>query len=307
MALKILTEASGSLASSYLIKAIQEAGCLAIASDIFPHCVGRYLADGFIKMPKADDENLWDKVEDALAKYSIDVVIPSFDEMLLGWAERKDYFRRLGVTVICSDASTVKIFQDKWLTYQFFAEHGIPTPKTSLNQDYPLIKPRKGRGAKGISITSDPVCMDGYISQEIVHGQEYTVDVLCDKRGNPVYIVPRLRQGVKDGKSTGGVVVDHPGICEWVEKICRSISFQGPINFQCVVDKKGNISFIEINPRIAGGMALGFAATENWIPLLVQHFVYDKDIKGVKPIQYGMMMRRYYAEVFIPPDRVGKD
>lgn len=305
--LKVLTEASGSLVSSYLISAVREAGYHAVASDISPDCVGRYLADSFVQMPKANDEKLWHKVETILVKHSVDVVIPSFDEMLLGWAERKDYFRRLGITVICSEANTIKTFQDKWLTYQFFTGHGIPTPKTSLKQDYPLIKPRMGRGAKGISITSEPVCMDGCISQEVVNGQEFTIDVLCDKEGKPIYIVPRIRQGVKDGKSTGGVVVKHPGIHEWVEKVCRIIPFQGPVNFQCIVDAQGNIKFIEINPRIAGGMALGFAATENWVPLLIQHFVHGQEIKEVQPVQYGMMMRRYYAEVFVPPDCLGED
>src|SRR5690554_3553825 len=100
MTINILTEASGSLVSAYLIKAIKEAGYQAVASDISPDCVGRYLAGGFVQMPKANDEKLWNKIEAILIRHSIDVVIPSFDEMLLGWAERRDYFRCLGVTVI---------------------------------------------------------------------------------------------------------------------------------------------------------------------------------------------------------------
>ena len=33
-------------------------------------------------------------------------------------------------------------------------------------------------------------------------------------------------------------------------------------------DSEDNITVIEVNPRISGGMALGFA-TENWVPLMV--------------------------------------
>ncbi|MGI6493207.1 MAG: ATP-grasp domain-containing protein [Pelotomaculum sp.] len=305
--MRFLVEASGSLTSTYLINSIKSAGHEVIASDINSHCAGRYLADDFMLMPKVSDEKLWDKVTILLKKHGVDVVIPSLDEMLLGWAERKEHFRNMGVTIICSAASTIRVFQDKWLTYRFFSKNSIPTPATSLTQDYPLLKPRYGRGAKGIKIASEPISMTGYISQEVVQGQEYTVDVLCNKDSKPLYIVPRIRQGVKDGKSTGGVVIDHPGITDWVQRICQLSSFQGPINLQCFICDDGSIKFIEINPRVAGGMALGFAATENWIPLLVNHFVYGKEIANLKPIQYGMMMRRYYAEVFVPPSNMGSN
>ena len=39
--------------------------------------------------------------------------------------------------------------------------------------------------------------------------------------------------------------------------------------------KNKSILFIEVNPRIGGGMALGFAATENWFDLW-----FNKIIKG---------------------------
>src|SRR5262249_42012383 len=100
-------------------------------------------------------------------------------------------------------------------------------------------------------------------------------------------------------KSIGGEVVDQPEIDRWVRRICRYAKFQGPINLQCFVNKAGKIRFTEINPRIAGGMALGFAATENWIKLAVDHFVRGRKIAS-KPVSYGLRMMRYYAEVFVP-------
>lgn len=295
----ILTEASGSLTSSYLIKSIQEANFRAIASDINPECFGRYIADDFMLMPKKSDPHLWMKKEQLLKQHKVDVVIPSLDESLIGWADRANNFNKQGIIVILSEPETVRIFQDKWLTYQFFESVGIPTPKTSLEQLYPLVKPRNGRGSTGVEITNRSVCMDGMISQEVVEGEEFTVDVLCNNQGDPVYIVPRKRIGVKEGKSTAGIVVRNETIEMWVRKICDAAHFRGPINVQCFLCKDGTVKFIEINPRIAGGMALGFAATENWIGVMINHFVFGKEIVP-KEIQYGMRMMRYYAEVFIP-------
>jgi carbamoyl-phosphate synthase large subunit len=296
--LRILTEASGSLTSAYLIKSIKEAGHICIASDIDDRCFGRYLADDFILMPRAGDVNIWDKIEAELLKNEIDLVIPSLDETLLGWAERKVKFSKIGIDIILSTPTSVAICQDKWLTYEFFKANNIPTPATSLSQIHPLVKPRLGRGGVGVLVTQDQVDMTGQISQELVSGVEYTVDVFCDNKANPVYIVPRRRINVKDGKSTAGIVEYNETISNWVSVICGKLSFVGPINIQCFLLSDGSVKFIEINPRIAGGMALGFASTENWITLIVSNLINGEPIDP-KLIQYGLEMRRYYAEIFI--------
>ena len=297
--MRILIEAGGSLTAGYLIRGIQAVGHQCVASDIDPTCFGRFLADDFIRVPVKDAPGLWETMLDLLLEANVEMVLPSLDETLLGWSQRKELFRDHGIQVVTSVPETVETFQDKWLTYQFFKAFGVPTPPTSLQQDYPLVKPRMGRGAQGVAVPAGPVSMEGMISQVLVPGVEYSVDVLCDRDSRPVYIVPRKRIGVREGKSTGGVVVNHPRITTWVTRICEAISFQGPINLQCFETPDGDIQFIEINPRVAGGMALSFAATENWMGLLVDHWSDGQDLVA-KPIQYGMEMKRYYAEVFVP-------
>lgn len=298
--MKILTEASGSLTSNYIIKAIQEAGFEAVGSDISEFNHAKVLCNDFIVMPKVDDEKLWEKTLELLKKHKVDAVLPSFDETMLEWAERAEFFKQNGITVFISEIKTIEIFQDKWNTYKFFNSIGIDTPKTSLDASYELIKPRLGRGGSGIFTNTykDDFKMDGNISQERVDGVEYTVDVFFDYKNKPIYIVPRKRIDVKDGKSTKGVVVKNERIDEEIKKIASQINFRGAINFQLFLTSNGEIVFIEINPRIAGGMALGFASTENWIKLMVDNLIYKKNISP-KKVQYGMNMFRYYDEVFI--------
>jgi carbamoyl-phosphate synthase large subunit len=296
--LRILTEASGSLTSSYLIKAIQDSGHEAIASDVNEECAARYLADGFIQMPKSSDPELWEKVGSLLVEARIDLVIPSFDETLLGWAQSLHARNGYAVAqIILSPADVIDTFVDKWKAFEFFVQHGIPTPMTSLKQEFPLVKPRLGRGGKGVFVASERVDMSGCISQEMVLGEEYTVDVLCDNSSRPLYIVPRKRIGVRDGKSTQGVVVRNLSIERVVQDICAATRFRGPVNIQCFRDDEGGIKVIEVNPRIAGGMALGFAATENWVPLMVSMISGKEHFKPL-PVKYGLKMMRYYAEVF---------
>ncbi len=297
--MNFLIEASGSLTSSYLIQSIQDAGFKVFASDINADIFGKYLADGFIKMPRIVEKNSWNQTVTLVEENDIQVVVPSLDEILLKWSEHKETFFKKNIHVIISSPDTLKVCQDKWETYLFFKDNDIPTPETSLDSIYPLIKPRTGRGSAGIFMKkeNEPVSMEGNISQELIYGTEYTIDVFCDCNYDPVYIVPRQRLNVKEGKSLNGIVVKHPKIESYVKKICSATAFIGPINIQCFEDVNGNLKFIEINPRIGGGMALGFAATENWIPLIVSNLIEQKPITPTK-VQYGLKMMRYYNEIF---------
>lgn len=299
MSYKVLSEASGSLTAGFVLKSIQKAGAIAVGSDIV-ESAGTYLADEFVLLPKTKDPALWEVTEKKIIAQQINIVIPTLDETLLAWSERIEYFQKKNIQVILSEKKTLEICQDKWNTFQFFNSVGIPCPKTSLDSEYRLIKPRLGRGSTGIFLKKENelVSMEGMISQEVITGQEYTVDVFCDFRNQPVYIIPRKRIGVKDGKSTAGITVKHPVIEEWIRTICSHLKFIGPINIQCFETEKGEIKFIEINPRLAGGMALGFAASENWIRLIFSNLIEKKEIEAV-PIQYGLKMFRYYEEVFV--------
>lgn len=299
MKYKVLLEASGSLASAYMIKAVKDADGLVVGSDVI-ECAAKYMADDFILFPLSSHPELWKIMEAEILKRKINVVIPSFDETLLGWAERKERFFEKGISIIVSNKDSIAICQDKWKTYQFFKQIGIPTPETSIESKYTLIKPRLGRGGKGVVITPTDknISMEGMISQEYISGQEYTIDIFCDINNKPIYIIPRKRLQVKDGKSINGITVMHPRIIELVKKICEVLPFIGPVNMQCFETKSGDILFIEINPRIAGGMALGFAASENWVSLIFKNLI-EKKLMQPQTIKYGLKMYRYYDELFV--------
>ena len=298
MVYNFLLDASGTMVSAYMIKAVRTCGNRAIASDI-EECAAKFLADDFIIFPRMNDPLLWEFTDQIISEKGINVVIPTLDETLRIWSEKKQYYADKGVHIIVSDPECIRIFQDKWETYQFFNEHGIPTPQTSLQYEFDLVKPRFGRGGQGIVISKskDKINMEGMISQELLEGQEYTIDTLCNANGEPIYIIPRKRLVVRDGKSTVGITVKSEKIISWVKLICEKVRFTGPINLQCFETPEGKIVFTEINPRVGGGSALGFAASENWIPLIISNIIEGKRIVPCD-VKYGLKMFRYYNEVF---------
>lgn len=295
--MRIFLEAAGCLTANYLISAIRQAGFECVASDANELSIGKYLADEFYTVPLAIEENYIPQVLNLLKEKKIDLVIPSLDDALLKWAEMREELEANGICLALSDKKALELCLDKWNTYQCFVRNDIPTPKTSLEQKYQLVKPINGRGGSGIQITSEPVRMEGMISQELLQGMEYTVDVFCDINHEPVYIVPRKRLNVKDGKSTAGEVVRNNEIEAGIKKICASIPLTGAVNIQCFETKEG-VKFTEINPRFGGGTILGMKATENWIPLVVETFCKKTPVSEKKAIKYGLKMGRYYAEIF---------
>ncbi|WAM37244.1 ATP-grasp domain-containing protein [Caldicellulosiruptor acetigenus] len=181
----------------------------------------------------------------------------------------------------------------------FFEENGIPTPKTSLKSDYDLIKPRFGRGSKGIyykNVLPEDFDMNGYISQELVKGEEYTIDVLCDLGSNPIYIIPRKRIETESGVSTKSVTVYDEQIIEYTKFIVSKLKPIGIINIQCFKDKD-KLNFIEINPRMAGGISLSFASSDNWFKA-IECFFYNKEYVPKKVI-YSNYMFRFYNDLII--------
>ncbi len=81
--MNIFIEATGSLTSNYLIKAINDAGYMSVGSDISDFNHGKQLCSDFIIMPKVDDDGLWDKTKKLLLKHNVNIVIPSLDETMI--------------------------------------------------------------------------------------------------------------------------------------------------------------------------------------------------------------------------------
>ena len=288
-----LFEASGSLASIGILIAAKEAGYKVVASDSDALSVGRHFSDAFHVVPETRDPNLWQALEAVVKREKVSLVIPSLDESLMLWDENREALRSQGIHVCLSSRAAIETFSDKWRAFEFFRQHNFPTPKTSLTQDYDVIKPRIGRGSRGVHLSDGPTDMEGRISQEFCHGQEFTVDILCDGQGRPVYIVPRRRERILEGKSIVSIVDVNPQIVALCERICAVMDFCGPINIQIFLDEGPTI--IEINPRLASGAVLAFAATENWIPLM-HRIAMGEVVCATGEVQNGLRMERYFSE-----------
>jgi carbamoyl-phosphate synthase large subunit len=305
--MKILVEGIGSPVFGPRIKYMKNLNWDIVGIDINNRSFGLYKNITPYIVPKYNEENSFVIIEKIIKKEGIDIIFPTINEGLLSWSRKKEDFKKnYNTDVIISDETAISICIDKWETYLFFKKHNIPTPLTSIEKDHELFKPRNGRGSTGIYLKNEldeKFDMDGYISQELIDGDEYTIDVLCDFDSNPIYIIPRLRLNVESGVSVAGKTIYDKKIIEYTKKIIEKLKPVGPINIQCF-KKNDKVKFIEINPRLAGGSSLSFASSDNWFKVI--SLLLDGKAYREKNIKFNNYMFRYYEDVIVQENELIK-
>lgn len=204
----------------------------------------------------------------------VDLLIPTIDTDLLLLSKNRQLFEDNGTKVLISAEDKIAICRDKRFTSEFFVTCGVKAPMPvdkveDYKQGFPaFIKPKDGSSsinAYKVNNEQDLLLysqkIEDYIIQPFVEGKEYTIDVLCDFQGNPIYITPRERVAVRSGEVLKTKIVQDPVMVEECQRIIRGFSPVGPITVQFIQDcHSGENYYIEINPRFGGGAPLSMMA-----------------------------------------------
>lgn len=268
-----------------------------------------YFADkGFI-IPKVDSKNYINILLELCKKEKIKLLVPLIDPELPKIAKARKEFISNDIIPLISEYKVVSIANDKYLTAQFFNRHGIPSPKTLLADSlkdetkltFPLIlKPRFGYASICVQKCGDIESLIFFkkkirpaIIQEFLSGDEVTVDVLCNFKGELISLVQRMRIKVRAGEVERAVTVKDNEITKLVKKIIEILKPYGVINLQCFNTARG-IYFTEINPRFGGGYPLSYQAGADF-PKIILDLIEGKKIhiSRVDDYKVGCYMLRY--------------
>lgn len=318
--INVLVTEAGGIGALNIIKCLREDKSIRIiATDVQKWAVGLYKADKKYTVPRVDNTNYFDAIFEICEKESVDIVFPSYDYFILTYSKNKKLFEERGISMIISDLDTMEITLNKLLTYKKL-KGVIPIAKTYSFSDlknknidlFPLfMKPIRGGGAIDVhKINSQEELIlhvalhkneiENFCFQEYLGGTEYTVDVLCDLKGNVLAVVPRIRLQTKAGASVKGITFRNIDMEKMAKKIAERLKFIGPICFQVKADTiTDELKLIEINPRICGTMILSKAAGVN-MPLLAVKMAMGEQIQE-KELEYkeGVVMLRYWEEIYL--------
>ena len=227
-------------------------------------------------VPRISDERYIPTLLAICEQEHVDLLIPTIDTDLLILSESKKLFETVGTRVLVSDSDKIRLCRDKNLTSTFFGECGLKAPHTvnsflKYSGEYPcFIKPKDGSSSINAFKAEDfaelqiyAEHLKDYVIQPFVAGEEYTVDILCDFDGNPIFITPRKRLAVRSGEVLKTEISQDQRIISEIMRLISNFRPCGPITVQLIRDKSGEDYYIEINPRFGGGAPLSMKAGAN--------------------------------------------
>ena len=289
-----------------------------IGTDASPLSAALNICDYRHLVPRVDDPSYCDTLLNLCRKYKVKLLVPLTDLDLLLLAQNQALFAEVGTFVLISSLEVVKICQNKHATNQFFQENSIPTVRTlSLDEidaktaTYPLFaKPAEGSGSinsfkiqNAEELTFFSQYIPNVLIQEYAPGQEFTIDALANLQGQVINAVPRKRIEVRAGEISKGVTVKDQRIINAVVEVLEKLGAIGPITIQCFVTLD-QIKFIEINPRVGGGIPLTIAAGANY-PRQIIEMVNGQTVDPcLGAFQDNFYMFRYEQAIYLSQERV---
>jgi len=285
-----------------------------IAVDVDPLAPALQEVDRSYIVPRLSDSSYIPTLVELCRREQVHLIFPLIDPDIPVLARHREELKATGACVVVVSEEMANITADKWLTYQFLRQLGVPTPKSWLPKEardvhfeYPLfIKPRFGSAGKQtfkvrnerelaffLDYVSDPIV------QEYLPGPEVTNDVICDFEGNVLAIVSRQRIEVHWGEVAKGKTIYAPGIIQHCMTVAKGLKGIGPITVQCML-REGKPYFTEINPRFGGGVPLGIAAgvrSPQWLLALAASR--SVEIPPLGSYQGGLYLTRFDDSFFL--------
>ena len=244
------------------------------------------------------------------------MVVPLIDTELHLLAPHRALFAAQGVTLVVSSPETTEIALDKRRTREFFDAHGFASPAV-LDADailadpaaaYPFfLKPADGSCSIGATRIDDAESLAFHAKhtanamvQELVRGQEFTLDVLVDFDGRVRCVVPRLRMETRAGEVSKGMTVKDPVLLAAGRRLVEALpGAVGCITVQLFLTPDREVKFIEVNPRFGGGFPLADAAGAKYPEWLVAWALGRNPIIALDGWTDGLVMLRYDDAVFV--------
>ncbi|MHB1126201.1 MAG: ATP-grasp domain-containing protein [Bacillota bacterium] len=315
--MNVLITGAGAAGAVSIIQALREGlpGIFVVGVDADAFAAGKNFADRFYVVPLARDPLYTEEMLKLCNQEQIRVALISVDEEIEVLVQERHRFSAIGTQLALAEPENVLSCLDKFAFYNRMRVKGIALPETWLFRDFDftafsgkgyVIKPRFGRGSQDIHFTEalqDLVYLKstlpkGFIIQERIRGREYTVDVLRNRQGKFLAVVPRLRIATESGLSIKGMTVHHEDLMRDSPYVMECLDLWGACNIQWIIDDAGTPWLIEVNPRLAGSVILSVKAGAN-IPVELVKILADAQYDG-QPMAFreGTLMLRYWQAVF---------
>ncbi|MEN7538006.1 ATP-grasp domain-containing protein [Aurantiacibacter flavus] len=265
-------------------------------------------------VPRCDHPDYTAVLLDYCIRHDIDLLIPTIDTELYPLALARESFLAAGTKVHVGGPSTIEIVRHKARTMEVLQSHGVPVPRTvcfdsaadiPADWEWPtMIKPSAGSASRGIQIVDNAAAIpasfhEPMIAQQLLKGDEYTVNIFIDAQGELQTVVPHRRLSVRAGEVEKGMTVRRADIDDIAAKLAGALpDAEGVLCFQLIDDLDHGPNVFEINARFGGGYLLADRAGGRFAERLLHQLCKPSDW-AESQWKEGVTMLRYDAAIFL--------
>ncbi|MEH7251324.1 ATP-grasp domain-containing protein, partial [Neobacillus niacini] len=262
-----------------------------LAIDCDPTAPALYHADFFEIVPRIDHPEYKNIIKNLCKKYEIKGVLSLIDPELPILSGMKEEFAEDDVHLIVAEKEVIDICYDKYLTYKFLKEHGLPAVPTyaELNEviedlnngkiSFPLIlKPKNGSGSNGVRKVTNSndlqIHWEGnrdLIAQPFMEGSEYCVECYIDLITNQTTsLFSKRKINMRAGETDKSIAIKDPVLNELTDQLIETLRPAGPVDIDFFKTKEGYV-ISEINPRFGGGYPYAYEMGQNFIENIINN------------------------------------
>ena len=303
----ILITCAGGSASINMAQQLSARHTIFLA-DADERSIAPFLGFPFKRIPLGKSKNYLSAIKKLVRIWNIDCIVPGADEELRVISR---YSRSAkNVSAVVPNDQFIKKCLNK---YELMLElHKLKISSllpwnTLRHVRYPaIVKPRYGRGSRGVHVVHNRKQLLGYIAlykvhfsdlvvQPYINGTEYTVSVIVNNKNALIGVVPK-RVILKRGITRVAVAERHKAIEDVCGMIVKKMNPCGPFNVQ-LMRLKNTLYIFEINPRLSTTSVLTDRAFGNEIDLYIRH-ENATVIKRKPEFRSGMYLYRYEKNCF---------
>nr|WP_263325105.1 ATP-grasp domain-containing protein [Neobacillus sp. Marseille-Q6967] len=292
---------------NYFKNELSEVNGKVLAIDCDPTAPALYHADFFEIVPPIDHPEYKNIIKNLCKKYEINGVLSLIDPELSILSSLKEEFAKENIHLIVAEKKVIDICYDKYLTYKFLKEHGLPAVPTytELNEviqdlnnckiSFPLIlKPKNGSGSIGVRKVTNSYDLQVYwegnrdlIVQPFIVGSEYCVECYIDLISNHITsLFSKRKINMRAGETDKSIAIKDPVLNKLTDQLIETLKPSGPVDIDFFKTKEGYV-ISEINPRFGGGYPYAYEMGQNFIKDIINN------LKGIPNQPYEKYLREY--------------
>ena len=314
---RILLTTTGAVASDIVIKELKKMNHYIVGCNMYPKewIVDSLNVDSFYKIPPISNQiEYLEKIKEICKIEKIDFIFPMIDYEIDILIKEREWFDNNDIELCISSNKTLGIIRNKKKTADFINSNctkikTIPTKMFSnideLQWDFPIVcKPYNGRSSQGLKyinsidewnefIKSQNVNLEKYIVQPFIEGERVVVEVV--RHPNSKHAVAMTRKellSTPHGCSLTVLLYQEKELEFNSIELAEKLNIAGDVNFEYILDPKGQYHFIECNPRFSAGCEFACIGGYNCVKNHLSCFM-DKDIEPYSFNGKKIIARKY--------------